>query len=184
MKEGTIIPYQNTSDYYFSRTYNLINDRGLDILVFPDTNGNAEGTLYIDRDGEDEFAIENNKFEYYKLRFSNRTLKINLMDGKGAEGDIEGGNHIIKDVYILGVGKLTLSNETACAFSTEMVPEEIMITYDEEREFIKLNVTNSGSITFNEFAAIQYTVNADDVSYCRPKYTVASITPRCKFIQH
>lgn len=176
MKEGTIIPYQNTTDHYYPRTYNLINDRGLDILVFPDEFGNAEGTLYIDANGDDQSALRYGKFEYYILRYSNNTLRINLLDGKSTGGNLEDGNHIIGNVYILGVGKIAPKNPTACAFSNSMVPEDILFHYDEDKGYIRLNVTNSNTLTFHEIQAIQYTVNENDVSYCHPKYKVEAVS--------
>ena len=67
MKEGTIIPYQNTKEKYFSTTMNLITDDGLDLLIFPDKNGYAEGTVYIDSDGTSQTDIEG-KVIFYVLR--------------------------------------------------------------------------------------------------------------------
>jgi alpha-glucosidase (family GH31 glycosyl hydrolase) len=181
MKEGTIIPWQNTTEHYYPRTYNLIKDRGLDILIFPDKNGFAKGSLFIDQTGDNLNQFEFKHYEYYELTYSNKTLKIRLADGLGAEGNIEDGNHIIKDVFVLGQKLETTDHLSACAFSTEMVPEDIQITYDPMKMYIKINVTNSNTLTFNEIMAIQYTTSPNDASYCHPKYVVESVALESKY---
>ena len=183
MKDGTIIPWQNTTSHHYATTYNLMNDRGLDILVFPDKNGNAEGKLYIDENGDDQIAFDIGNYEYYQLRYSDNTLRINKIDGNGAEGSIDSGNDIIQNVFILGVGSITPQNATACAFSKELVPEDILIKYDPDKKWIQMNVTNSNTLTFNEISAIQYTIDSNDVSFCSPKYTVSAITSQSKHLQ-
>ena len=108
MKEGTIIPYQDTNEKRFDTTTNLIKDDGLDLLIFPNSNGFAEGTVYIDNNGDSENDFEANFFEYYKIRFSQKTITIDLIDGEGSSGDITKGNHIIENIYILG--QMSVSN--------------------------------------------------------------------------
>jgi alpha-glucosidase (family GH31 glycosyl hydrolase) len=182
MKEGTIIPYQNTTEQYYDRTYALINDKGLDVIIFPDMNGNAEGTLYIDKDGENEPSYELGAYEYYKLRYNNNTLKISKIDGISADGDLESGNHIIKGVYILGVERLDLNEPAACALSTNMEPKDVLLHYDAERKIVKMNVTNSNTLTFTDTAVIQFYPNVETaMNLCNPQYTVANVTTESKF---
>lgn len=181
LKDGKIIPYQNTTDYYFGRTYNLINDRGLDIVIFPDLNGYAEGTIYIDKDGDSQLSFESGAYEYYKLRYSDNTLKISRIDGTGTGGNIESGNHIIKSVYILGVDTFDLKEPTACAFSTQLEPEEILVFYDSETKIVKMNITNSNTLTFHEIAAIQFYPNSSTAqNFCKPKYFVTGVSTESK----
>ena len=68
MKEGTIIPYQDTKDGKIDTTTDLVKDDGLDLLIFPDSNGFAEGTVYIDDDGESQSDLDTSKFKYYKIK--------------------------------------------------------------------------------------------------------------------
>ena len=107
MKEGTIIPYQNTTKKAFNTTADLIKDKGLDLLVFPDSNGFAEGTVFIDGTGDNQTEIDNSIFKYYKIKFSKRTVTITLDDGFNHEGKFKEGNHIIKNIYILNQGKVS-----------------------------------------------------------------------------
>ena len=106
MKEGTIIPYQNTTEKAFNTTADLIKDKGLDLLVFPDSNGFAEGTVFIDSKGDNQTELDNSIFKYYKIRFSNRTVTITLDDGFNDQGKFNQGNHLIKNIYILNQKKV------------------------------------------------------------------------------
>ena len=121
MKEGTIIPYQDTNEKRFDTTTNLIEDDGLDLLIYPDSNGFAEGTLYIDNNGDSESDFESNRFEYYKIRFSQRTITIDLIDGLGSSGDLTKGNHIIENIYIFDQSNVSLELSLICQMSSFIV---------------------------------------------------------------
>lgn len=177
MKDGTIIPYQDTLEKKFAVTDNLISKDGLDLLVFPDINGYAEGSVYIDNDGTSQKDLDNGQFEYYKIRFTQNTLTIDLIDGKGSSGDRTLGNHVIQNVYILGQFDESLENRTqVCAFSSSMVPKDIQMSYDKTRGIIRLNVTNGTPLYFHDTHAIQYATSDEDVSFCAPKYKVDKVT--------
>ena len=108
MKEGTIIPYQNTTKKAFQTTADLIKDEELELLIFPDSNGFAEGTVFIDSTGDNQTEIDNSIFKYYKIKFSNRTVTITLDDGLNHDGEYDQGNHIIKNIYVLNQEKVSL----------------------------------------------------------------------------
>lgn len=151
MKEGTIIPIQTSpmTDSYFNyhtlylfevkkirfpansypmRTAELL-EQSVSLAVFANQRGHAEGTLYIDENGDDQIDLELGNYQYYGIRFNNNTLSFNLLDGRGAGGDQTKGNQVLEAVYLLNMEKYTNTNLTACAFDTNLTPKLMNATY-------------------------------------------------------
>jgi len=61
LREGHILPYQPYDLNPVLTTLDLIKKSSITLLVYPDSWGVAEGTLYIDDDGEslDDLITEN-----------------------------------------------------------------------------------------------------------------------------
>ena len=57
-RSGTIIPYQEWGIFKSNTTKELIEENTISLLIYPSDLGNAEGTLYIDRDGESQADLD------------------------------------------------------------------------------------------------------------------------------
>mmetsp|Transcript_41978 Transcript_41978/g.48617 ORF Transcript_41978/g.48617 Transcript_41978/m.48617 type:complete len:1282 (-) Transcript_41978:599-4444(-) len=182
LKEGSIVPWQNVSESQSSilRTFNLAKDIGLNLIVFPDKNGNAEGTVFIETDGDDMSAFNVNHFEYYKLRYDNKTLRISLMDGHGSEGKLESPNHLIRNVFILGVGKLNATDLAACSYSSNLQGSDILADYSEEGQYVRLTVNQATPMYIHQVLALQFTAGKSDTAFCKSTYKVDSVTSNNK----
>ena len=174
LREGSIIPIQNLTETPVMRTYNLIKDVGINIVVFPDKNGNAEGSIYLDANGDDQMSFEVNHYEFYKIRYSNKTLTIDLQDGKGSEGNIDTGNHVIRNVYILGVGKMENVTTAGCIFDNNLNTRDILVFYDSARQLIKLTINQGVQMLIHEIKAIQYTTSGKETWFCKSNYKVSN----------
>lgn len=62
LREGRILPIQPSDINPAMTTYDLIKKSSITLLVYPDSRGVAEGTLYIDDDGESLVDILNQDF--------------------------------------------------------------------------------------------------------------------------
>jgi hypothetical protein len=107
LRDGSIIPYQNTSDGQIRRTAELISDRGLSLIVFPDSSKSASGTLYIDENGDDFNDWTIGYYQYYKFRYANSTLSISQIGGSASKGDPTKGNQILEEIIVLDQRNVT-----------------------------------------------------------------------------
>jgi alpha-glucosidase (family GH31 glycosyl hydrolase) len=57
LRGGKIIPWQKYSNHESMTTSNLIKRAETTLLLYPDQNGLAEGTLYVDNDGKDKMDL-------------------------------------------------------------------------------------------------------------------------------
>lgn len=51
-------------------TFDLIQKSSITLLVYPDSRGVAEGTLYIDDDGESLEDLFEDDYQYFKFRYT------------------------------------------------------------------------------------------------------------------
>jgi len=98
MREGRIIPYQTFNES--KTTYELVNEKAINLLIYPDLSLNAEGTLYVDRDGLDYMTLTEKSYEYYKITYNDRKIRFVLMDGYDAGGRLDM-NQIVHNITII-----------------------------------------------------------------------------------
>ena len=66
-------------------TSHLVSRAEVTLLVYPDQNGLAEGSLYVDNDGMSWLDLFSENYQYFKFKFSNKdgnTLQMHQVDGK------------------------------------------------------------------------------------------------------
>jgi len=177
LRQGHIIPFQNmTIDHYVMTTKELIQSEPLTLLVFPDKNGNAEGFVYIDEDGDDFIDVERNAFQYYKLRFNDRGLSIEKHEGDMSVGPANTGNQVIDKIVILDATKYKDATLTGCAYDYEFVPKSVEVEYDEDMNALVIQKLDRGALLFKEVMGIQFSDATDDTTFCNAKYVVTSKT--------
>lgn len=85
LRGGWIIPWQEYSDHESMTTSHLVSRAEVTLLVYPDQNGLAEGSLYVDNDGMSWLDLFSENYQYFKFKFSNQdgnTLQMHQVDGK------------------------------------------------------------------------------------------------------
>ena len=173
MRDGSIIPYQNTSDGQIRRTAELISDRGISLVVFPDSTKSASGTLYIDENGDDFNDWTIGYYQYYKFRYANSTLSISQIGGSASKGDQTKGNQILEEIIVLGQANMT-GDISACVFDNNMTPAEASVEIDQTINAVKIKPKPGNQLLFNSIQSIQF--GASGSTFCSSKYTVKSVT--------
>ena len=175
-KEGTIIPHQNSNAFFLPRTQNLISNLGIGLIVFPDSDGKATGTLYIDENGDDISDYDLGFFQYYSINFYNNTIVFSQLEGTVSQGKRDQGNQILTNIKILKLeGFTSLSNLTGCVYDNDLMPRKVNVTYDEEKKAININATDGDKMLFNSISSVQFALEDNDSTFCNPKYYVKSI---------
>ena len=155
MRDGSIIPYQNTSDGLIRRTAELISDRGLSLIVFPDSTKSASGTLYIDENGDDYNDWVIGYYQYYKLRFANSTLSISQIGGSSSKGDQTKGNQILEEIVVLNQTKSTV-DMSACVYDNNMIPNEASVEFDSTIDAVRIRPKAGNVLLFNSIQSVQF----------------------------
>jgi maltase-glucoamylase len=177
LNEGTIIPYQAvTPDKYFSSTVNLINDYPIKLIIFPNKNGVAKGTLYIDQNGDDMNDYNLGYYQYYGFEYSNMTIRIDNLGGTGAKGTQNTGNQVLDEILVLGLKGLTPTALYGCAYDNDLNPRSVAVTYDATKGIFSIKANGADKLLFNSIQSIQFSTDAGSSTYCMPKYTITGIT--------
>uniref|UniRef100_A0A7S3P2K7 Alpha-glucosidase n=1 Tax=Euplotes crassus TaxID=5936 RepID=A0A7S3P2K7_EUPCR len=172
MREGTIIPYQKFGQ---SMTTNeLVSENYIQLLIFSDRHQNAEGTLYVDKDGISLKEISSNTFEYYKITFSENMIRIALADGFETSGKLDK-NQIVENITVVDAA---MYNDTdfACMFDENMDSTPIVVDYDEEKETLHFLPRHEKEvIELRSIRGIQFGNSREDESFCNPTYVISDI---------
>ena len=73
MKEGTIVPWQNTLEKYVQNSYYLRQEK-INLIINPDKEDKASGVIFFDNDGIN--TIEKGEYIRIDLNYNNGTLDI------------------------------------------------------------------------------------------------------------
>jgi len=70
IRSGKIVPVQPYDKHNSMTTTDLFSKAGITLLVYPDSNGLAEGSIYIDEDGSSFSDLINKNYHYYTFNYS------------------------------------------------------------------------------------------------------------------
>ena len=73
MKEGTIVPWQNTLEKYVQNSYYLRQEK-INLIINPDKENKASGVIFFDNDGIN--TIEKGEYIRIDLNYNNGTLDV------------------------------------------------------------------------------------------------------------
>ena len=73
MKEGTIVPWQNTLEKYVQNSYYLRQEK-INLIINPDKENKANGVIFFDNDGIN--TIEKGEYIRIDLNYNNGTLDV------------------------------------------------------------------------------------------------------------
>ena len=172
MKEGTIIPFQ---EFGISQTTSdLVGNHPVMLIIFPDRNLNAEGTLYIDNNGVDLDTIENKLFQYYRITASDGMIRFSLIDGLDAGGKLDR-NQYIQNISIADATDY-LFTDFACMLDENMDAIPLSFGFDEVQNSLYLwSNDNNNPIELRTLRGIQFGNHKEDKSFCNPEYIVQEI---------
>jgi alpha-glucosidase (family GH31 glycosyl hydrolase) len=97
MKEGIIIPWQNTLDKYIQNSYYLRHEK-MNLIINPDKYDQAQGVIFFDNDGIN--TIENKEYIRIDLNYDSGILEINTT--MKDEFDYEYDDNIIEKIELFG----------------------------------------------------------------------------------
>ena len=70
---GRLIPFYNNSQQLYYTTKDIQTTAPLEFVINRDSNGHAEGTVFLDG-GEEMSELEGKEYEFYKFMLNNKTL--------------------------------------------------------------------------------------------------------------
>ena len=172
LREGRIIPYQNFNES--KTTYELVNIKSINLVVYADSSLNAEGTLYVDSDGVSAETLSSETFEYYKITYNDRKFRFILMEGYDAGGKIDM-NQIVNNITIVDAAKYNDTN-FACIFDENMQPRELGFTFYSGNNTLSLFAKDTTYVmNLRSMKNIQFGNTETDQNFCNPKYTTSAV---------
>ena len=97
MRDGYIVPWQNTSEKYIKNSYYLRQER-MNLIINPDKDNKAKGLIFFDNDGIN--TIENKEYIRIDLNYENDQLIINTTKKDGFIYDYQ--DNILGRIDLLG----------------------------------------------------------------------------------
>ena len=175
LRDGRIIPYQKFNES--SRTVELVSAHKINIVIFPDKSTNAEGTLYIDKDGVSQKTIRDETYQYYKVTYNDKKIRFTLTKGYDAGGSFDA-NQLIENITIIDSDDQILSNTTfACKFDENMDYSPLNFTYNENSKTLNIYDTDqTTALELRTLKGIQFGNGDSDENLCGVEYTVENIS--------
>ena len=158
-------------------TFDLIENVPITLIIFPTTEGIAEGSLYIDDTGDSRRDLENKDFQYFNFKYSSNeyhSLQINLVEGRTTIGRLSN-NEVLEEVRILDA-KAFADTDFACVLKQNMQPMPLNIEYDEEEQVLVLEGADGDVLLFDDVEMINWGNRARDKTICFPGYSIDSQT--------
>ena len=97
MRDGYIVPWQNTFEKYIKNSYYLRQER-MNLIINPDKDNKAKGLIFFDNDGIN--TIENKEYIRIDLNYENNQLIINTTKKDGFIYDYQ--DNILGRIDLLG----------------------------------------------------------------------------------
>ena len=144
MRDGMIVPWQNTFEKYIKNSYYLRQER-TNLIINPDKNGKAQGTILFDNDKA--YTIENEDYIRIDLTYENRTLDINTKKKDGFNYDYQ--DNILGMIELYGAedkGKCKIIIHSDKAYELDMeidtTKDKFFIEFDSDTYFKIDEITN------------------------------------------
>ncbi len=154
VRGGTILPYQNASDLKVRNTEEL-QDIPMTLVVALDSFDRAEGRMVVD-DGASADTIEKKKYRHYSFTFSNKTLKVNMLQGHNYVNSNQIATYPFESFSVLQIwGADNLKKVTsASAISSNMGRRGLKIYYNAERNVLTVFDDSRKKLQWRQIEAI------------------------------
>jgi alpha-glucosidase (family GH31 glycosyl hydrolase) len=148
MKDGVIVPWQNTFDKYIKNSYYLRSEK-LNLIINPDEEKRAKGVIFFDNDGID--TIENEEYIRVDLNYDNGILTVN--NTMKEEFKYEYNDNILGMIELFGTDNNEESNITIILKNSSVYNYFMSKDFENDKFYIKLNE----SLIINEINKIEFT---------------------------
>lgn len=174
LRDGRILPYQ---DFNQSLTTNeLVTKHGISLLIFRDSSDNAEGSVYIDKDGVSEETIDKDIYQYYKITYNQKKIRFIMTQGNDQGGSLDA-NQIIEKITILDASNLKDTN-FACRFNENMDYLPLNYTYNSTLNTFTMfldPLTSNSLLELRTLKGVMFGNDQNDTNYCGVRYKVSNI---------
>lgn len=153
LKAGKIIPWQEYADHEAITTSELLRAY-VTLLLYPDQNGLADGTLYVDNDGVSLSDLTTGNYQYFNFRFSNQdgnTLQMHQVDGN-AKDVRQSGNGVVDEIRVLGHENGYDKTNFACWFTKDLTPFDVKFQW--KGDYLSLTPENGGIFEISRIHAV------------------------------
>eukprot|EP01022_Parablepharisma_sp_SALTPOND_P000401 TRINITY_DN1019_c0_g1_i1.p1 TRINITY_DN1019_c0_g1~~TRINITY_DN1019_c0_g1_i1.p1 ORF type:complete len:1852 (+),score=180.84 TRINITY_DN1019_c0_g1_i1:3096-8651(+) len=148
IKGGSIFPVQNGA----VKNTKELTDAPATLIIAPDHEGKARGTMLVARDIE--FELVKQYYNHYSFTFANGIFRINLIEGY--YNPMEAPIDFFKEIVILNSPMKNIAY--ACLLTNELVLYQLSYSYNPENKSLKiftpgglhLKLKDIDSITFGE----------------------------------
>ena len=147
MKDGVIVPWQNTFDKYIKNSYYLRSEK-LNLIINPDEEKRAKGVIFFDNDGID--TIENEEYIRVDLNYDNGILTVN--NTMKEEFKYEYNDNILGMIELFGTDNNEESNITIIIKNSSVYNYFMSKDFENDKFYIKLNE----SLIINEINKIEF----------------------------
>ena len=150
MREGAIVPWQNTLEKYIQNSYYLRKEK-MNLIINPDKDKKANGVIFFDNDGID--TIKKKQYIRVDLSYNNGTLDINTFKKDEFKYDYQ--DNIIDKIELFG----TDNNENCnieIYFKNEQIYKTDMIKDDENNKFYVYLKDFEQDFIINEINRIEF----------------------------
>ena len=147
MKDGVIVPWQNTFDKYIKNSYYLRSEK-LNLIINPDEEKRAKGVIFFDNDGID--TIENEEYIRVDLNYDNGILTVN--NTMKEEFKYEYNDNILGMIELFGTDNNEESNITIILKNSSVYNYFMSKDFENDKFYIKLNE----SLIINEINKIEF----------------------------
>ena len=147
MKDGVIVPWQNTFDKYIKNSYYLRSEK-LNLIINPDEEKRAKGVIFFDNDGID--TIENEEYIRVDLNYDNGILTVN--NTMKEEFKYEYNDNILGMIELFGTDNNEESNITIILKNSSVYNYFMSKDFENDKFYIKLKE----SLIINEINKIEF----------------------------
>ena len=152
MREGMIVPWQDTFDKYIKNSYYLRKER-MNLIINPDKNNKAQGTIFFDND--EAYTIENEDYIRVDLNYEIGTLNINTFKKNDFNYDYD--DNILGKIELYGA-----KNKGNCSIIFYSNDEEIHtgdMEIDEYNDKFLFEFNSEKNVTIDEITKIKFNFN-------------------------
>ena len=139
LASGHIVPMHNVTKDGVNSTTELVDFATTQLVVHPDANLSASGTIYLDDDGLSRTKFEEDKYQYFDITFGEGSLEFIFRNGTpGKEATSQ--NEVLEEVLFVRAAELK-SYTKACFFQPADEGEDIFqlnVSYNEEKETLSI----------------------------------------------
>ena len=149
LRGGSIIPYQDTTSEYIQNTY-VLRQKPIQIIINPDENDKAKGTIFYDNDDKDTIALK--KYIRIDLSYQNKELIIEYNSNRMKQEEYAYKDNVISKVVLLRY-EANLKKKAIVSINDEKKSIDIIIDNSSKTATVDLS---SLSVTIDKLNSVSF----------------------------